>query len=128
MVISGVCCLGAKRSIGCAHGAPRQLGERITERAANVSFTRSHFGARSWEEQIGEQKTGPCARVGSAGRVLALVCALALTQSPVERVTVGAHLRNVEAINLEENSYFASFVMWVTWKGERDPTKGLRAS
>lgn len=58
--------------------------------------------------------------------MLALVCALALTQSPIERVSVGAHLRNVEAINLEENSYFASFVLWVTWKGERDPTKGLR--
>ena len=39
---------------------------------------------------------------------------------------MGVHLRNVEVINLEENSYFASFVLWVTWRGERDPTKGLR--
>ena len=64
--------------------------------------------------------------MGSAGRVLALVCALALMQSPPERVTVGAHLRNIEVINLEENSYSASFILWATWKGERDPTKGLR--
>jgi hypothetical protein len=58
--------------------------------------------------------------------VLALLCALALTQSPPERVSVGLHLRNVEVINLEENSYFASFVLWVSWRGERDPSKGLR--
>lgn len=57
--------------------------------------------------------------------VLPLLCALALAQSP-ERVSVGAHLRNVEVINLEENSYYASFVLWVSWRGERDPTKGLR--
>lgn len=64
--------------------------------------------------------------MGKAGLVLALLCALALTQSPPERVSVGAHLRNVEVINLEENSYFASFVLWVSWRGERDPTKSLR--
>jgi low affinity Fe/Cu permease len=58
--------------------------------------------------------------------VLALLCALALTQSPPERVSVGAHLRNVEVINLEENSYFASFVLWVSWRAERDPSKSLR--
>ncbi len=64
--------------------------------------------------------------MGSALAVLSLVVALALTQSPPERVAVGLHLRNVEVINLEENSYFASFVLWATWKGERDPTKALR--
>ncbi len=58
--------------------------------------------------------------------MLALLCALALTQSPPGRVTVGAHLRNIEVINLEENSYFASFVLWVTWSGDRDATKSLR--
>ena len=58
--------------------------------------------------------------------MLPLVCALILTQSPPERVSVGAHLRNVEVINLEENSYFASFVLWVTWRSERDPSKSLR--
>lgn len=57
--------------------------------------------------------------------LLPIVCALALTQSP-ERVTVGLQLRNVEAINLEENAYHASFVLWVTWAGERDATKTLR--
>jgi hypothetical protein len=41
-------------------------------------------------------------------------------------VTVGLHLRNVEGINLEENSYHANFLLWVTWRGERDATKSLR--
>ncbi len=59
--------------------------------------------------------------------LLSLVCALALSQSP-ERVTVGLQLRNVEAINLEENAYHASFLLWVTWRGERDATKSLRFS
>ena len=57
--------------------------------------------------------------------LLTLICSLALSQSP-ERVSVGAHLRNVEVINLQENAYFASFVLWVSWRGERDPTRGLR--
>jgi hypothetical protein len=41
-------------------------------------------------------------------------------------VTVGAYLRNVEALNLQENSYHASFVLWLAWQGEGDPTKTLR--
>lgn len=57
--------------------------------------------------------------------LLPLVCALAISQSP-ERVTVGLQLRNVEAINLEENAYHASFLLWVTWAGDRDATKTLR--
>ncbi|MFZ5440696.1 MAG: hypothetical protein ACOZQL_11860 [Myxococcota bacterium] len=57
--------------------------------------------------------------------LLSLALALALAQPP-ERVTVGLHLRNVEAINLEENSFHASFVLWAKWRGERDPTKSLR--
>lgn len=57
--------------------------------------------------------------------LLSLALSLALAQSP-ERVTVGLHLRNVEVINLEENSYHASFVLWVKWRGERDPSKSLR--
>lgn len=60
--------------------------------------------------------------------MLPLACALAmtLTAAEPERVTVGAWLRNVEALNLQENSYQASFVLWLTWKGERDPSKSLR--
>ncbi len=46
--------------------------------------------------------------------LLALSLSLALTQSP-ERVAVGLHLRNVEGINLEENAYHASFVLWASW-------------
>ncbi len=42
------------------------------------------------------------------------------------RVTIGAALRNVEAINLEENSYHLSAVVWLKWRGERDPSKTLR--
>lgn len=60
--------------------------------------------------------------------LLALVAATALSQSPAapQRVAVGLHLRNVEGINLEENAYYANFVLWVTWQGDRDPTKSLR--
>lgn len=58
--------------------------------------------------------------------LLPLVCALVITQSPPERVTVGLQLRNVEAINLEENAYHASFVLWVKWTGDADATKSLR--
>ncbi len=60
--------------------------------------------------------------------MLSLACALALTTAAAEpeRVTVGAYLRNVEALNLQENSYHASFVLWLTWQGERDPSKTLR--
>jgi hypothetical protein len=43
-----------------------------------------------------------------------------------ERVRVGAFVRNVEALNLEENAYHASLVVWFRWKGERDPTKSVR--
>lgn len=43
-----------------------------------------------------------------------------------ERVQVGAFVRNVEALNLEENSYHASLVVWFKWKGEQDPTKRIR--
>lgn len=57
--------------------------------------------------------------------LLALALSLTLTQAP-EHVSVGLHLRNVEAINLEENAYHASFVLWASWQGEKDPTKGLR--
>ncbi|MDX2010207.1 MAG: hypothetical protein SFW67_08460 [Myxococcaceae bacterium] len=43
-----------------------------------------------------------------------------------ERVQVGAFVRNVEALNLEENSYHASVILWFKWKGEQDPTKRVR--
>jgi hypothetical protein len=43
-----------------------------------------------------------------------------------EQVTIGATLRNVEAINLEESAYHLSVVVWLKWRGERDPTKTLR--
>lgn len=43
-----------------------------------------------------------------------------------ERVTVGGYLRNIEAIDLEQNAYHLNAVLWFKWKGERDPTKSLR--
>lgn len=57
---------------------------------------------------------------------LACAAALAVASAGPERVTVGAYLRNVEAINLQENSYHASFVLWLSWQGEGDPSKTLR--
>lgn len=57
--------------------------------------------------------------------ILALTLCGFLAQSP-QQVTVGLHLRNVEAINLEENAYQASFLLWARWKGEGDPTPSLR--
>lgn len=59
----------------------------------------------------------------------ALLCSLTLSlvgRAEPERVTVGAFLRNVEAIDLEQNAYHLSAVVWVKWRGERDPTKTLR--
>ena len=59
--------------------------------------------------------------------LLAFVLSLAVTQTPEpQKVAVGMHLRNVEAVNLEENSYHASFVLWAAWTGERDASKSLR--
>jgi hypothetical protein len=59
--------------------------------------------------------------------VLPLVCALVVSQAPVpEKVTVGLHLRNVEALNLEENAYHASFILWLKWRGDRDPGRSLK--
>lgn len=58
-----------------------------------------------------------------------LLCSLSLSSvcfAEPERVTVGAFLRNVEAIDLEQNAYHLSLVLWVKWKGDRDPTKTLR--
>ena len=55
-----------------------------------------------------------------------LSLALALTLTAPEHVSVGVQLRNVEAIDLQENAYHANFVLWVTWSGERDATKTLR--
>lgn len=69
------------------------------------------------------RRPSPALRFGAV--LLPLLVSLCLAQSP-ERVSVGLSLRNVEAINLEENSYHASFVLWATWRGERDPTKSLR--
>lgn len=50
----------------------------------------------------------------------------AVAQAQPQRVTVGVHLRNVEAVSLEQNAYSLSFVMWLRWKGELDPTKTFR--
>lgn len=55
-----------------------------------------------------------------------LASLLVLALHAVPQVSVGLELRNVEAINLEENAYHANFVLWATWEGDRDPTKGLR--
>ncbi|MEW5740264.1 MAG: hypothetical protein AB1938_15130 [Myxococcota bacterium] len=57
--------------------------------------------------------------------LLALLAAPALAEGP-QRVTVGVHLRNAEAVSLEQNAYSLSFVMWMRWKGELDPTKSFR--
>ncbi len=61
-------------------------------------------------------------------RLVALIAALSAAAATAEpqRVKVGVFLRNVEALNLEQNSYSLSFVLWLRWKGEVDPTKSLR--
>ncbi|MDP3501173.1 MAG: hypothetical protein Q8S33_12590 [Myxococcales bacterium] len=61
-------------------------------------------------------------------RSLAVVAALcaAVSAAEPEHVTVGAYLRNVEAIDLEQNAYHLNVVLWFKWKGERDPTKSVR--
>lgn len=43
-----------------------------------------------------------------------------------ERVMVGGYLRNVEAIDVEQNAYHLNAVLWFKWRGQRDPTKTLR--
>lgn len=58
--------------------------------------------------------------------LLVLVVAPALAWAQAQRVTVGVHLRNAEAVSLEQNAYSLSFVMWMRWKGELDPTKSFR--
>ncbi len=58
--------------------------------------------------------------------LIILLLAAQLASAEPEHVTIGATLRNVEAINLEENAYHLSVVVWLKWKGERDPTKTLR--
>lgn len=57
--------------------------------------------------------------------MLSIVCALVLLQAP-DHIAVGMHVRNIEVIDLEEDSYHASFVLWASWLGDRDPTKSLR--
>ena len=63
-----------------------------------------------------------------AVRSLAVAVALcaAVSAAEPEHVTVGAYLRNVEAIDLEQNAYHLNVVLWFKWKGERDPTKSVR--
>lgn len=48
----------------------------------------------------------------------------ALAQPQVVRV--GVHLRNVESIDLVNNSYHLNLVLWMKWKGELDPTRTFR--
>lgn len=61
-------------------------------------------------------------------RLAALILTLSVPMAAAEpeRVTVGAMLRNVEAIELEQNAYHLNVVLWLKWRGERDPTKSLR--
>jgi hypothetical protein len=62
-------------------------------------------------------------------RLICLVILLGVAREAAaepERVQVGGYVRNVEALNLEENAYHASLVVWLKWKGERDPVKSLR--
>ncbi len=58
--------------------------------------------------------------------LLLLLCVAMPAGAEPERVTVGSYLRNVEAIDLDQNAYHVSAVLWFKWKGERDPTKSLR--
>lgn len=62
---------------------------------------------------------------GVRALVLLILLAWPVHAEP-ERVTVGGYLRNVEAIDLDQNAYHLSAVLWFKWKGERDPTKSLR--
>jgi hypothetical protein len=57
--------------------------------------------------------------------LVATLFALPAVAAPQE-VRVGVHLRNVESIELINESYHLSFVLWLKWKGELDPTKTFR--
>jgi hypothetical protein len=46
--------------------------------------------------------------------------------STPQQVLVGVYLKNIEAIDLENNSYYLSFIMWMRWRGEIDPTQTFR--
>lgn len=61
----------------------------------------------------------------SAQDVAAPAQAIALPAKP-EQVVVGVFLRNVESIDVENNTYYLSFTLWMKWKGPRDPTKTFR--
>lgn len=43
-----------------------------------------------------------------------------------QRVTVGVFLRNVESIDLQNNSYHLNFILWLKWRGPIDPTESFR--
>jgi hypothetical protein len=59
---------------------------------------------------------------------LALLAALAASPAIAapQEVRVGVHLRNVESVDLVNDSYHLNFVLWMKWKGELDPTKTFR--
>lgn len=52
--------------------------------------------------------------------------ASAATPSAPEQVRVGVFLRNIESIDVENNTYYLSFTLWMKWTGPRDPTKTFR--
>jgi hypothetical protein len=61
-------------------------------------------------------------------RLLALAAALLASSALAapQEVRVGVHLRNVESVDLINDSYHLNFVLWMKWKGELDPTKTYR--
>lgn len=62
--------------------------------------------------------------------MIRLALAAALLAMPAaaapQEVRVGVHLRNVESVDLVNDSYHLNFVLWMKWKGELDPTKTFR--
>ncbi len=48
------------------------------------------------------------------------------THGEPQQVIVGTYVHNVEAIDLETNSYRVSLELWMKWRGPIDPTRSFR--
>ena len=57
--------------------------------------------------------------------VLALALGTQLRAAPQE-VKVGVYLKNVESIDIADNTYYLDFQLWMRWKGAIDPTQSFR--
>src|SRR5688572_11231820 len=55
-----------------------------------------------------------------------ILLSLSAPAAAAQEVRVGVFLRNVESIDVENNSYYLHFLIWMKWKGPIDPTKTFR--